>query len=37
VHVDSIQRHVMETLSAAEVRDLERLLRKLRDANQRSA
>jgi DNA-binding MarR family transcriptional regulator len=35
VHVDSIQRHVIETLSDDEVRELERLLRKLRDANQR--
>lgn len=37
VHVDSIQRHVIETLSADEVRELERLLRKLRDANHPSA
>jgi DNA-binding MarR family transcriptional regulator len=37
VHVESIQRHVIETLSADEVRELERLLRKLRDANQTSA
>jgi DNA-binding MarR family transcriptional regulator len=37
VHVESIQRHVIDTLSADEVRDLERLLRKLRDANQQSA
>lgn len=37
VHVDSIQRHVIDTLSADEVRTLERLLRKLRDANMTSA
>jgi DNA-binding MarR family transcriptional regulator len=37
VHVESIQRHVIDTLDADEVRDLERLLRKLRDANQPSA
>lgn len=37
VHVDSIQRHVIETLSADEVRELARLLRKLRDANQSPA
>ena len=37
VHVDGIQRHLVDTLDAGEVRDLERLLRKVRDANWASA
>jgi len=37
VHVDSIQRHVIDTLTDDEVTTLERLLRKLRDANLASA
>jgi MarR family 2-MHQ and catechol resistance regulon transcriptional repressor len=33
VHLDSIQRHVIDALSDDEVAELERLLRKVRDAN----
>jgi DNA-binding MarR family transcriptional regulator len=37
VHVDGIQRHVIDVLSDDEVATLERLLRKIRDANWSSA